>query len=68
MQSLLNRERILMTEWSSAHSSSLPETLGSVALVTGVVDTGNGYIAIEYSFENAEVADAEIAAAEDEAL
>jgi hypothetical protein len=68
MQSLLNRERILMTQWSAAHKSSLPETLSSVALVCGVIDTGNGYISIEYSFENAEESEAEIAAAEDEAL
>ena len=68
MQSLLNRERFLMSEWSAAHGSSLPEALRSVALVTGVMDTESGYIAIEYSFQNAEVAEAEIAAAEDEAL
>lgn len=68
MQSLLNRERFLMTEWSAVHSSSLPESLSSVALIASAIDTESGYIAIEYSFENAEAADAEIAAAEDEAL
>jgi hypothetical protein len=68
MQSILSRERFLMTEWSAANGSSLPETLSSVALITGAIDTENGYIAIEYSFENAEEAETEIAAAEDEAL
>ena len=33
MQSLLNRERILIAEWSAAHGSSLPEGLSAVGLV-----------------------------------
>jgi hypothetical protein len=64
MQSLLNRERFMMAEWSMAQGSSLPQGLSSVALITVANDTESGYIAVEYSFENSEAAEAEIAAAE----
>jgi hypothetical protein len=68
MQGLLNKERVLMTEWSKDTGASLANSLTSVALVVDVVDTSTGYIAIEYSFENFADAEAEIAAMEDDAL
>jgi hypothetical protein len=68
MQSFVSRERFLMTEWSPKHGSSLRDSLVSIALVVGVLDTTSGYIAVEYSFENLQAADAELAAAEDDVL
>ena len=68
MQSVLSKERILMSQWSKETGASLVDSLSSVALVMGVYDTSTGYIAIEYSFENSAKAEAEIAALEDDAL
>jgi len=68
MQSLLNMERHLMTEWSSEHGISLPDSLASIVLIADANDTSSGCIAIEYSFENIGSAQAEIADAEDDAL
>lgn len=68
MQALLSKERNLMSEWSKDTTATLIDSLTSVALIAGVYDTSSGYIAIEYSFENATKADAEIAAMEDDVL
>lgn len=68
MQSLLNRERFLTTEWSKEQQSSLSDPLASVHLIAAAEDTNNGYVAIEYSFTCMDAADAELAAAEDDAL
>lgn len=68
MQSILNKERILAAFWEPAHGSTLGDSLNSVALVTGVIDTTSGYVAIEYSFENVQASEMELAALEDEAL
>jgi hypothetical protein len=57
-----------MTVWSSQHSSTLADSLISVGLVASAIEENSGYIAIEYSFANIASAEAEIAAAEDEAL
>jgi hypothetical protein len=68
MQSITNKERVLMSEWSKDTGATLIDSLASIALVIDVRDTSSGYIAIEYSFENAVMADAETAALEDDAL
>jgi len=68
MQAVLSKERILMSQWDKETGASLTDSLSSVALVMGVYDTSSGYIAIEYSFENYDRAEAEIAALEDDAL
>lgn len=68
MQALLNKERVLMSEWSKETGATLTNSLASVALVVGVSDTSTGYIAIEYSFENISAAETEMAAMEDDAL
>lgn len=68
MAGLQNGERVLMAEWSNEHRSSLADALVSVALFANAVDTTLGYLAIEYTFENGAMADAEIAALEDDAL
>lgn len=68
MQGMLSKERILMSEWSKETRATLGDSLTTVALIAGAYDTSSGYIAIEYSFENALNADAEIAALEDDAL
>ncbi|BET58513.1 hypothetical protein [Geobacter sp. 60473] len=68
MQSIINKERVYMSEWSKETGASLTDSLVSVALVLGAFDTSSGYIAIEYTFENANRAEDEIAAMEDDAL
>jgi len=68
MQSILNKERILMALWEPAHGSTLGDSLSSIALVAGAIDTTSGYMAIEYSFENIQAGETELAALEDEAL
>jgi hypothetical protein len=65
MQSFLQKERVLMTEWSSEHGSTLGSSVKSVALVAQAMDEHSGYIAIEYSFENSDASDAELAELED---
>jgi hypothetical protein len=68
MQSVLSKERVLMSQWSKESGASLVDSLSSVALVMGAYDTSTGYFAIEYSFENYVQAEAEIAALEDDVL
>ena len=68
MQALHNGERALTAIWEPKHGSSLKDSLASVGLMASAIDTTTGYLAIEYSFENSDAADAEIAAKEDEAL
>ena len=68
MQSLLSKERVLLAEWSKETGASLTDSLSSVALVIDAYDTSSGFFAIEYYFENSVLADAEIAALEDDAL
>jgi hypothetical protein len=66
--SLLRKERILISEWAPQHGSQLVDQLSSVALIASAEDASSGYIAIEYTFENHAAAEAEIAAMEDDAL
>jgi hypothetical protein len=68
MQSLISQDRFLVTEWAPKHGSTLKDSLTSVALLVSPTDTTAGYIAVEYSFENMKAAEAELAAAEDDAL
>ena len=68
MQSLISKERVLMSEWSAKTGATLTDSLSAIHLVLGVYDTSSGCIAIEYSFNNYEAAGAEIAALEDDAL
>jgi hypothetical protein len=68
MQSLISQDRFLATEWAPKHGSTLKDSLTSVALIVSTTDTTAGYIAVEYSFENMKSAEAELAAAEDDAL
>jgi hypothetical protein len=65
MQSFLLKERHLMTVWSSEHGSNLGNSIKSVALAVGVVDETSGYILLEYSLDNVDSSNAEIAALED---
>jgi hypothetical protein len=68
MQALLRKERYLMTEWSSQCHSTLSNSLVAVFLAAIAMDTKNGYLVVEYSFENKKAAEAEISEAEDAAL
>ena len=68
MQSISNKERILMAQWEPKHGSILGESLVSVALIASASDTSSGYISIEYSFENTGEVELELSALEDEAL
>ena len=67
MMGLLNRERYLLTEWSS-QATLVSDALAEVGLVASALDGTSGYISVEYSFENAAAAEAEMATAEDQAL
>jgi hypothetical protein len=68
MQGLLSNDRLLFSEWSKETGASLTKPLLSVGLIAGSYNTSQGYIAIEYTFENAAKAEVEIAALEDDAL
>ena len=68
MQAILNKERFLMTMWSAEHGSQLPDALQSVGLVVGAIESDSGFVAVEYAFDNKTESEAEIAAAEDDAL
>lgn len=68
MQALNSTERVLMSQWSNETGASLKDGLSSLALVVGALNTSTGYIAIEYSFQNKYLADAEIAELEDGVL
>jgi hypothetical protein len=68
MMAFLNQERVLMTVWSHEHGSSLKDSLVTVAEIANAMDAASGYLAVEYSFENSEDADAEVAETEDQAL
>jgi hypothetical protein len=68
MQSLLNKERLLMTSWPDKKGPPLPNNLKKVTLIASALETDSGYIAVSYAFENEDQGDAEIAAAEDDAL
>lgn len=68
MQSLLNRERFLMTSWSKEKGAKLPDSLKSIGLVCSAIDTDSGFVVIEYTFENEAAAEAEISKTEDDAL
>jgi hypothetical protein len=68
MMGLLNHERYLLTEWSAEYGSSLKDSLVSIGLIATALDQSTGFLSVEYTFENSEAADAEIAAAEDTAL
>lgn len=68
MSGLQHKERHLMAVWSAEHGSNLIDSIETVALVASALGSNEGFISVEYAFENASVAEAEIAAMEDEAL
>ena len=68
MQSFLQRERVLMSQWAPEHKSALKDSIMSVGLILCVADSTSGYICIEYSFENGGASDAELAKLEDDVL
>ncbi len=68
MDALLVQERYLMTVWDSKHGSTLKDSLASLALIANALDASSGWVVVEYSFENAEAADAAVASTENKAL
>lgn len=68
MQGLLSNERLLFSQWNKETKASMTDSLLSIALLSGAYNTSQGYIAIEYIFENTAKAEVEIAALEDDAL
>ena len=68
MQSLINRERILMSVWDSSKGARLKNNLTSIALGANASDTDNGFIFVEYQFANSDACDEELAAEEDAVL
>ena len=67
-QGLLSNERLLFAQWNKETKAFMADSLLSIALLSGAYNTSQGYIAIEYTFENAAKAEVEIAALEDDAL
>ena len=68
MQALQKGERVLMAQWTLKHGSRMKDSLVSVALIACAIDTDEGFIVVEYEFENNVLAEAEIAAMEDDVL
>lgn len=68
MQSILHKERFLMSEWSIDKGSNLPDSLTSIGLLTNADDTNSGSIAVEYYFQNISSSESEIATVEDDVL
>ena len=68
MQALLSKERYFSSEWSKETGAVLSDGLVSVWLMVAASDTSTGFLNIEYLFDNHTVADAEVAALEDDAL
>lgn len=68
MNALQNKERNLVAIWSDEYESKMTDSIHSVGLSAVAVNANEGFIALEYSFSNKAVAEAEIAALEDEAL
>ena len=67
-QSLINRERILMSQWDIKDRSNIFDGLISIGLIASAYTTSEGYIAIEYTFSNNESAQQEVASLEDDVL
>lgn len=68
MQAVHNGERSLAARWKHSSQNSIPSDLESIFLYVGADDTYNGYIAIEYAFDNYSASNQEIAMQEDDAL
>jgi hypothetical protein len=68
MQSVFSKERFLASEWSRETGASIDESYSSITLSICVDNVYAGYIALEYSFKNFAIAQAEILALEDVVL
>ena len=68
MQALQNRERLLHVTWDNSTGAQLTDSLSLIFLGASATDTESGFIFIEYSFDNILESEAEVAAAEDDAL
>jgi hypothetical protein len=68
MMGLLKQERLLQTEWSAEHGSTLKYNLESVILVAKAKSTDQGYLLLQYSFANNPDCQKEIEQAEKEVL
>ena len=68
MSGLNHKERYLFSCWDQESTAVLPNGLKAVYLGATALDSGSGYISVEYSFDNDQASDSEIAALEDDAL
>lgn len=68
MQGMQNQERYLLTRWERSVGSTMKDNLHQVGLMASAIDAWQGYLTVEYSFENAEAADVFVVADEDVAL
>ena len=68
MQSLIAKERIMYALWNKEQCSNLRDSLVSLFLGVNALSTSEGFILLEYSFENEKMATDEIDALEDDAL
>lgn len=68
MMGMIKKERFLMSCWDSEKGSTLTEHIKQIGLMAHPSSQDKGYLTIEYSFDNSEACDAELAAQEDGAL
>ena len=68
MMGLIKKERKLAAIWESEQDSKLAHNLEIIGLYAVPVRTDQGYIAIEYTFDNSITCESELAAMEDDAL
>jgi len=68
LMAMRQKERFLMAVWDESKGSTLNDDLTKIGLIVNPIGRNKGYLAIEYSFSNAEACGKEIAAKEDDAL
>jgi hypothetical protein len=68
MKGLTKNERVLSALWRKADGATLKDDLHTVCLAVRGASRSTGFIVLEYLFLNQDACEAEIAAAEDDAL
>lgn len=62
------KQRYLMALWDAENNSDLTDNLRAIGLVASANGRDQGYISIEYSFQNEEACEAELTSQEDSVL
>ncbi|MYD85730.1 MAG: hypothetical protein F4Y14_05840 [Acidobacteria bacterium] len=68
MMGLLKQERLLAARWEQKQGSALKNNLETVLLMAKAASQDNGYLILEYYFENYDACTEELTRAEDDAL